>query len=173
MANDQIPVNGEILSPTFPGILMDYAQVEFILAEAAARNLGGVSNPSLHYNNGITASMNFWGIPNGSTIDNYLAAHPYDANNYRQSIGVQKWIALYGQGTEGWIEFRRFDFTGVLVPAAAPLVVLTTPTGVPVRTAYPTDEASLNGLNYNAAVGRLGVTNREAELGVKVWWDVN
>jgi hypothetical protein len=135
--------------------------------------MGGVANAPTHYNNGVTASMNFWGITDATTISNYLAAHPYDPGNFRQSIGVQKWIALYGQGTEGWIEFRRLDFTGVLIPAVSPLVVLSTPTGVPVRTAYPTDEAGLNGTNYVEALGRLGVDNREDELGVRTWWDIN
>lgn len=172
MAQDMIPPDGTILAPTFPGILIDYAQVEFILAEAAARNIGGVTGAAGHYNAAVTASMNFWGVT-GSGVTNYLAANPYNAGNFRQSIGVQKWIALYGQGTEGWIEFRRLDFTGVLTPVVSPLVVLATPAGVPVRTAYPTNESTLNGANYNVALGRLGVENREDELGVKVWWDVN
>lgn len=171
-AGNLTPAKG-VLSPTFPFIFMDYAQVKFILAEAAARNIGGVTDAAGHYADAIEASMNFWGIEDEAVIDGYIAANPYNPANFRQSIGVQKWIALYTQGTEGWTEFRRLDFTGVLIPAAAPIVKLNTPSGVPLRTAYPTNEATLNGDNYKAAISKIGVSNREEELGARLWWDVN
>ena len=36
-----------------------------------------------------------------AAISAYIAANPYDAGNYQQSIGVQRWIALYMQGIQG------------------------------------------------------------------------
>lgn len=156
-----------ILAATFPGIYMNYSEVEFILAEAAARGIGGINNAAAHYRAGVRASMNFWGI-SGDVVDSYLNAHPFNAANWRQSIGVQKWIALYGQGLQGWIEFRRLEFDGVLVRAAEPIVQLSTPAGVPVRTLYPTREAQVNTENYREAVEQMGGDN----LGTRVWWDV-
>jgi len=47
-------------SPAEPGILMDYSEVEFLLAEGAARGYS-VGDVETHYNAGITASIRFWG----------------------------------------------------------------------------------------------------------------
>jgi hypothetical protein len=163
-----------ILAHTAPGVYMDYAEVEFILAEAAARGLGGITDADAHYNAGIAASMLYWNTISEmevteAEIQTYLAANPFDAATWRQSIGVQKWIALYGQGLQGWIEFRRLDFSGVLIPAVDPFVALETPAGVPVRTRYPVNEAQLNQENYNEASQRIGGD----VLGARLWWDVN
>src|SRR5581483_8606240 len=63
---------GKITNPDFPGDMLDYSEVEFLLAEAVERgfNVGGTA--ATHYNNAITASILFWG---GSATDaaTYLA----------------------------------------------------------------------------------------------------
>lgn len=66
-----------------------------------------------------------------------------------------------------WAEWRRLDHPQLVVPAE-PL----NPSGaIPLRNIYPTTEASLNGVNYAAAVAQfLGGTDSD---GVKLWWDVN
>jgi hypothetical protein len=55
-------------SPALPGTLMSYAEVEFLLAEAAERgyNVGGSAEE--HYNAGIEASMNEYGISDDEAI---------------------------------------------------------------------------------------------------------
>ena len=166
-----------ILAATAPTILMTYAEVQFTLAEAAARGLGGVSNAEAHYDEAIRGSLNFWGVTSTSTINSYIAQNSYDPSDFRQSIGVQKWIDLYGQGIQGWIEFRRLDFEGVLIPSPDPLVDLNTPAGVPVRTLYSVDEQQLNRANYLEAIKMIGGAGASAsgqdDLGTRVWWDVN
>jgi len=156
---------------TTPNVYMDYAEVAFILAEAVER--GFISgNAAEHYNKGIEASMQYWAglagetIPD-ETIQNYVTTvAPYDAANWKQSIGVQKWIALYLQNIQGWTEWRRLDFTGVFtLPAGGVLVG----DGIPMRRTYPNDEQTLNLENYQKAVEMLG----SDELSTKVWWDVN
>jgi hypothetical protein len=167
-----------VLSPDFPGMLMDYAEVNFILAEAAQRGASvGVSADSL-YNNGIRASINYWDTQRRRVVSTapavteaqitaYITANPYDPANWKQSIGVQKWIALYMQGFQGWFEWRRLDFTGVLkMPVDNPLIDIAQ---IPVRRIYPPDEQTLNGANYRAAVQQQGPD----AFTTKVWWDVN
>ena len=44
-----------------PAVLMTYAEVEFLAAEAAERGLGGQSGAAAHYAAGVTASITQWG----------------------------------------------------------------------------------------------------------------
>lgn len=152
------------ISATSPGIYLDYAQVEFILAEAAARGMGGVADPEAHYLAGINASFNFW--TGADAPADYLAqpgvAYATAGTDWKHTIGKQKWLALYMQGVQGWIEYRRLDF-GILQATADPQLQ---GNGVPVRMKYPYSEASLNPSGYSAV-------SASDNLTTKVWWDVN
>ncbi len=155
--------------PDAPGILMLPDEVLFMKAEAAARGWTG-DDPAMLYEQAITASMNYWGVTDQAAIDAYIAQVPFDAGDWRQSIGVQKWLAFYMQGIQGWSTFRRLGFEGVLVaPPDNPGEQLFG-SWYPVRLPYPGSEASLNGENYEAAVGILG---GEDTQGTRLWWDVN
>lgn len=168
--------NAQVLAETAPGIFMDYAQVEFLLAEASARGIAGAGSAEAHYNKGITASMKYW--DNASTISanditSYIAQAEVDyttliasGKSWKEVIGRQKWIALYMQGIQGWAEYRRLDFGILQLPAGGVL----DGTGIPNRMLYPTDEQTLNGKQYQAGVALL---NGPDELSTKVWWDVN
>lgn len=157
------------IQPTSPGIYMDYAQVEFILAEAAARGIGGVSDPATHYTAGINASFNFWtGAAAPSTylsqagVD-YTSALAAAGGSYKKVIGKQKWLALYMQGIQGWIECRRLDFT-ILKPTADPQLQ---GSGVPHRMTYPYSEQSLNPKGYAQAIANQGTD----DLNTLMWWE--
>jgi hypothetical protein len=158
------------LSPTAPAVFMDYAEVQFILAEAVARGFVGGSAQS-YYDAGIDASYTWWtGAPAPSAYHtqatvNY-ATLISGGQTYKVVIGKQKWLALYMQGMEGWIEWRRLDF-GILnqpvdgyIPPANSL---------PVRMLYPFDESSLDPNGYNGAISDQGADLQST----KVWWDVN
>ncbi|WP_035094048.1 SusD/RagB family nutrient-binding outer membrane lipoprotein, partial [Aquimarina macrocephali] len=92
----------------------DYAEVEFLLAEAAERSLvGSPADAENHYNNAITASITYWGGSSGDATT-YLGqasvAYTTATGNYRQKIGTQQWIAFYNRGFEGWSSYRRLGF---------------------------------------------------------------
>jgi hypothetical protein len=162
------------IGPEAPTTLLDYAEVEFMLAEIAARglNVGLGGSAEDHYNAGIKASFDFAGLSNAA-YTGYLARVPYVAGNWKDAIGSQKWIAMYTQGIQGWLERLRLDFqdpyTGeniFVAPAAGsqdPNVK-----EVPYRMSYPVTEASLNGTHYQEALKTIGGTNSK---GVKTWWD--
>jgi hypothetical protein len=166
------------LSSTAPTVFMDYAEVEFILAEAAARALPGVSGDAqTSYNAGITASFEWWlGKPGNNNTDSIATAYEAQANvnyatlkaggqTYKQIIGKQKWLALYMQGMQGWIEWRRLDF-GIL---QAPVDGYIPPaTSLPVRMLYPFDESSLDPTGYQQAISDQGPDLQST----KVWWDM-
>lgn len=161
----------EVLSAEAPGVYMDYAEVLFTMSEAAARGFIGGDAESL-YNQAITASMEYWAAQGGDALDAaaiegyYTNEAPYDPANWRQSIGEQKWLALYMQGIQGWTEWRRLDFTGVLEPPAAGALV---GDGIPLRVTYPVDEQNLNRESYQEAIDRQGPDL----LSTRLWWDVN
>ncbi len=53
--------DGILLNPEHPTILCDYVEVEFLLAEAAERSLGGVTSAETHYNNGVLGKHDILG----------------------------------------------------------------------------------------------------------------
>jgi hypothetical protein len=177
-ADDVSQLSEVVLSPDFPGLMMDFAEVNFIMAEAKQRGAALPGTAAEYYNSGIRASIEFWegqkarvGLPattqaTEAQIAAYIAANPYDPTNYKQSIGLQKWIALYTQGFQGWAEYRRLDFTGILkMPVDGPLISIDR---VPLRREYPGDEQTLNPTNRQAAVDRQGPD----ALTTRLWWDV-
>ena len=143
-----------------PAVFMDYAEVQFLTAEAQERGILP-GTPEASYAEGITASMNYWGITDQAAIDAYIAANPYNAGNWKESIGVQKWIAFYMNGPQAWAEWRRLDYPQLEVPAAA-----TNPV-IPVRLPYPISEQTRNATNLGK------VTSNPNDLSTKLWWDVN
>jgi hypothetical protein len=157
----------QMLAADFPAILMDYVEVEFLLAEATARGytVGGGTVES-HYNNGVTQSILAWG---GNTAEaaTYLAQPEIGYNtgstagNFRKKIGFQKWIALYNRGLEGWAEWRRFD-TPIFNIARNK-----TAADIPMRMPYPYNEDNLNLANYTAASEAIGGDL----VSTKLFWD--
>lgn len=150
-----------------PSYLMVYAELAFIQAEAANRGLGGLTpaQADSFYTAGIRASMEQWGITDESVIDDYLAqpgvAYAGGAEGLRQ-IGLQKWIALFTQGSEAWAEYRRTGNPATLKPGPA-----ATQNTIPRRVIYSTQEQSTNGDNLAAAIARQGAD----ALTTRVWWD--
>ena len=151
------------LSPTLPGYFLSYTELQFLLAEAASKDFisGGDSAAEAFYLEGISSSMAENGV--ADSFDAYVSqsAVAYDAAGALNKIALQKWIALYSQGMETWIEWRRTDFP-VLTPAAENDLG-----SIPIRFTYPRDEQSLNRVNYEAAVSGQG----EDRLTTPVSWD--
>jgi len=142
---------------------MTYSEVLFDQAEAALRGWAP-GDPAALYAAAITASMQQYNVP-AATISAYLASPrvAYDPANAMQQIALQRWIALYGEGTEAYSEWRR---TGVpdLQPGPA---AITVPHIVARRLTYPVSEQSFNAANLAAAVSAQG----GADLTNRVWWD--
>jgi hypothetical protein len=151
-----------------PSYLMTYAEVLFLQAEAAQR--GWIpGDPAALYQAAIRAHMTQFNIANDAFNDiaadsiNAYLAQPRVQYMGLQSIALQKWIALYGNGPEAFAEWRRLDG-----PALTPGRDALNEKRIPVRLPYPVSEQSLNGANNAAAVQRQG----GATLNHRVWWDV-
>lgn len=140
--------------------LMTYAEVKFIVAEAAARGIFGVSDADTHYKAAIKASMDKWnvGAAGSFNFDTYYAQPSVSLNgaaNKWQRVMEQKWISswLY---PESWFDWRRTGYPELKAGSAA----FYGP-DLPVRFIYPTPNLDPNYLpNYQAALGRLETTTR-------------
>jgi hypothetical protein len=152
---------------SFPSFLMTYAEVEFIKAEAVERNLATISGSAAsHYNAGIRASMEQWGVPS-SEIDAYLAraavVYKGGTEGLRQ-IAQQKWIALFTDGGSAWSEWRRTCQPMSVQPGPA-----ATKSNVPRRFQYSITEKSVNLENVNGAIAAQGADVFETRM----YWDKN
>lgn len=171
---ESLPGTAIIDVPDFAETLMEYAEVAFIQSE-----LNGWDQTE--YTNGITASMQKWGVDQAD-IDAYLGAVPAASE---ENVLTQKFIALYLQGNTAWSEYRRTGYpltlmrpngeTSVYVPSTdtwfdKEFVPLVDVTDIPYRLEYPQQEQTLNGANRKAAVDKL--SNGDA-MSSRLWWDVN
>lgn len=138
-------------------------ETEFLLAEASERGLIS-GNAQMHYENGVRLSFEYW---NTTMPADYLtagdAAYGLNGADPLEQIITQKWISNIINGYEGWIDYRRTGFPQLKTISASLNNDI-----IPTRLPYPTDEAALNGTNYNAATSTNGNS-----INARVWWDVN
>ncbi|PQJ20825.1 SusD/RagB family nutrient-binding outer membrane lipoprotein [Tenacibaculum sp. SG-28] len=152
--------NDAVRDATTPFNVLTHAEVSFLLAEVYQRGISP-GNASTAYSNGVTSSMNQWGINDTSAISDYIAANPYDSSDWKSSIGLQKWIALYMNGFEAWNEWRRLDQPS-LTPTTNGVI-----NSIPVRIPYPLSETQNNSAQLEK------VTTTPGNMTEKVWWDKN
>ncbi len=177
-------------SASSPLVVIPASSVLLARAEAKERGwiAGGTAGAETDYNAGIAASFAQWGLTMPAAYltggANYAAgagvptsigagSAPYD--NFRAAssnlqdaatptklarIALQRWIAGFPNGDEGWSEWRR---TGV---PNLKLTRFATGTYV-VRWVYGPNDYSLNNANTTAAATAIGGDKQET----KVWWD--
>ena len=134
-----------------PSVLMGYAELEFTLAEAAQR--GWITaDPQEHYENGVRASFDFYGLSSAEQ-DTYLQQPgvAYDPANGLEMIITQKYINFFLNG--GWEPFYNHLRTGFPEFSVDGGGVLNNEQ-VPVRWMYPQEELQLNSENVQAAIQR-------------------
>ncbi len=163
-------VSAQVEEATAMGDIFDYAEVEFLLAEAVERSYAVGGTAAEHYTAGVTASILAWGGTTSEAVT-YVAQPMVDyatalanstaATPWKEVIGNQKWLALYNRGIEAWTSIRRLDFP-MLNAAEEPI------SGYPVRYTYPIVEQTLNGVNWKAASDAIGGDLPETKL----FWDM-
>ena len=160
-----------------PGVIMTYAEVCFLRAEAAVKGWTG-DNAKAMYEDGIRAAMDFLSdYYNCSVITDaeyaaYLAepavAFGAVAEQQKSQINTQAWILHFHNPAEAWANIRRADYPALLPPTGSknPLIDGTT---IPVRLCYPIKEETYSKEAYQAAKDRVpGGYSWNARL----WWDV-
>ncbi|SDE64316.1 SusD/RagB family nutrient-binding outer membrane lipoprotein [Cellulophaga baltica] len=132
-----------------PSLLIGYSELQFILAEAVARTwISG--DAASYYNEGIKASMNFYGI---SEVSAYLAKSEVQLTSAiaMARIATQKHIALFlNTGWQMFYEQRRTGYPEFNVDGGGTL----NEGRIPKRWLYPANEATNNAASLKAAINR-------------------
>jgi hypothetical protein len=162
-------INPLLLDRSEPYMLMNYGEVELLLAEASERSMGGLSPAAGlgHYTAGVKASMQMYTIYDASfvvsdaAVASYLATYPYNVTKPAlQMIYDQMWINHFMNWWEAWSDWRRTGYP-VLTPTNFPGNV--TGGTIPQRLKYPNAEVVGNP-NFES-----GSTNPNTYT-TKVWW---
>ncbi|MBO4362711.1 MAG: SusD/RagB family nutrient-binding outer membrane lipoprotein [Paludibacteraceae bacterium] len=166
---------GNFLRSDNPGILMTYAEVCFLRAEAAV--LGWTAdNAKDFYENGIRAAMDLLATYYGCSVvtDAEFAAYIAEtsvafgavAEQQKSQINTQAWILHFHNPAEAWANVRRADYPKLQAPNTKnPLI---DGADIPVRLCYPIKEETYSKDAYQEAKDRVGDYSWHARL----WWDV-
>lgn len=156
----QLPLQQEPLL----GNIMNYAELQFILAEAA---LNGYINkdPNDYYKAGVVASIKLWRQEVPVDYFSNPAVSYETATSYTErlaKIHLQKYFSLLFTDFQQWFEYRR---TGALELYPGP--GLENNGKMPSRLNYPILTRTFNAENYQKAVSAMGGDS----LNEKVWWE--
>ena len=152
-------LNGE----TAPSILFSHAEVEFYTAEAILQGYV-TGDAAAHYQAGIRASCERWGVDNAA-IEAFLArediALAEDTEQALRQVWEQEYVNFYDQGYDGWLHYRRVGYPEFHVGSA----MLTDE--IMQRMVYPPLLKSINQANYAEAVNLL---DQGDDLLSSGWW---
>ena len=138
-----------------PSVLMSYAEVQFLLAEAAVR--GWIADDaSVFYKKGIEASLTFSNFNNtysSADIQNYLNEPEVELQpgSEIEQVITQKYISMFMN--TGWMPFYEQRRTGFPVFDVSGSGILNGGL-IPKRWMYPSDEYVNNAANVESAVNR-------------------
>ena len=156
---------------SYPSFFMTAAEVEFLLAEAAQRGIGGVTGAQAHYTNGITRHMELLGIA-PAAIAAYLAQPAVGVlqagNAGLIQIAQQKWVALFSDPIQAWSEVRRTCQPFFVEPGPNARFAI-----IPRRLQYSTTENAVNAGEKNEAVERQWGVGGVDNMTNRIYWDVN
>lgn len=171
------------------GMIMNYAELQFILAEAAAKGWisGSAEN---YYTTGVLNSITLWlpNYPNATALgtppsppvgitdatflkylddaelkwdDSLPLDAPAGTMSKMEKIHLQKYYALFLEDLQQWFEYRR-----TMHPSIPYGPGLRNNGVMPARMVYPVYVQSANPTNYKAAV----VAQGQDLISTQVWW---
>ncbi len=151
-------------APTYAR-LITYAEVQFILAEAALKGYI-TGSAQTYYNNGVSGAYAELALP-ASAAAAYLANpgtafNTTDNNAALTQIITQKWAANFNIGFEGWLEYRRTGIPALSASASLDNGLISN------RFLYPTSEQTINSVNYNVELKKF--TNSTEDTNYRAWW---
>lgn len=157
-----------------PLMILTYAEVEFLKAEAIERGYY-TGSATVEFKAGQAAAlqqMSSYDVsftPTPGSIAAYQLKNPYPAGSLSQNVNqIQTELyVLLGctyNGYEAWADWRRTGY-----PVLTPVNYTGNATGgtIPRRLVYPTEQITLDPAGYNAAISDQGPDL----LTTRVWWD--
>lgn len=160
-----------------PGIVMTYAEVMLLKAEAALKNWDTGSSVEEYYKAGVKAAMDFLSDNydcekiTEEEFNEYYTKNPvgYTNEQRNKSIHTQAWILHFLNPAECWANLRRSGYPELKSPAEYGFEqYLIDGKEIPVRLCYPILESSYNKAGYNEALERMGGNDSWYN---HVWWD--
>lgn len=162
-----------------PGVVITYAEINFLLAEAVLKGWNVSGSVADLYAKGVWESMDF--LFNHYGCDKITEAEftTFIANNgigytdeqKKAAINTQAWILHLTNPAESWANVRRSGYPRLKSPAEYDFAqFLTGGADIPVRLSYPVLESSYNKQSYEEALSRMGGEN---SWNTPLWWDVN
>lgn len=145
------------------GNILNYAEVQFILAEAAAKGWIAGSDKT-YYERGVTNAISLWDLEVPADYlagDNVKWDEAFTLDTKMERIHLQKYYTLFFTDFQQWFEYRRTGY-----PTLEKGPGLRNDGKMPARLNYPLYVQSLNGGNYQEAVAQQGPDN----INTKVWW---
>ncbi len=149
------------------GSLNIISAAQVYLARAEAANLGWTTeNLSEIYRTGISLSFEEWGLdaPAATYFSQpSVAVGAAGTSQNTQNIAIQRYIATYPNGLQGWNLWRKTGY-----PQLTPAVdAINASKQIPNRYLYGAGEYTSNKESVDAAVGRVsGAYDQDA----KIWW---
>lgn len=180
MARETEPkLANNFLKSNNPGVIMTFAETNFLLAEAALRGWNVSGAVADLYTTGVRASMNFISDNYGcdkitdEDFNTFIAKNGigYTYEQKKAAINTQAWILHFTNPSESWANVRRSGYPRLKSPADYDFgQFLTGGVEIPVRLCYPVLESSYNKQGYDEALSRMGGNN---SWNTPLWWDVN
>jgi Starch-binding associating with outer membrane len=160
-------LRGDLRTPTGKVTIITAAEVLIARAEAADRGWTS-ENAATLLQNGVNASFEQWGVaaPAASyfTQANVAFTAPTGTGANLKQIALQRFIASYPDGLQGWSEWRRTGYP-VLTPAPD---ALNTSKQIVRRYTYGQSEYATNKVEVEAKAAAMPGGDTQDS---KVWWD--
>lgn len=185
-----VPLKASFRTSSSPVVVVGASSVLLAMAEAKERGWvpGGTAGAMADYIAGVSASFDQWGLTMpgtymagganytaGAGVPSSIGAAPAPYDNYRvssgniqdaatatklQRIALQRWIAGFPNGNEGWAVQRRTGIPNLKTTRFATGTFVT-------RYVYGSTDYGLNNANTVAAAASMGGDTQDT----KVWWD--
>lgn len=177
-----------------PQNIMSVAEAYFLRAEGSLLGWNMNGTAKTLYEQGITQSMRQWGVTDAAAITAYINSNdvpvaPQDFLNspavskapikfatdlatQKEQIAIQKWLAIFPDGTEAWADYRR-SRTFILYPVAnSENPDIPDPTKQYIRRIpFLLSEKQNNKTAVDAAIPLLG--SGGDKVTTPLWWDKN
>lgn len=165
----QPPVAGStlhtgLMSHPLLGNMLNYGELQFILAEAAIKGWVNAKSAQEYYEDGIISSIHLW---NHEVPSFYLSIEQnawddgYSEYEKMELIHLQKYYALFFTDLQSWFEYRRTGHPVIPIRSGH-----LNGGNMPARLNYPVYVQSANRENYQKAVAEQGPDN----INTLVWW---
>ena len=168
----EIPAKKNTGTNMWDEIILTAAEAYFLQAEATLLGFGGGDAQTL-YQSGISNAMSLWGVSDADILT-FIGAEDMALLNGTQEqnmekVSIQRWLACYTDGFEGWAITRKSGYPSILT------TTLTDPEiyglgdingRYPERLRYGSNVQTQDPENYNIVIERQGPDRQDTKL----WW---